>query len=270
MASRSLRVFGPTLPLWEVGRGVPNGARDMIRAVITAGGRVDDAFAASIGTPVKALAPFGSGVLIDPILAAIGEAGIADAAVIADPAAGLRLPGNVRLVPAAQSGAANVTLALDAWPDGDLLFATSDLPFVTTPELIAFLAASAEYDLTMPLASAAAYEAAFPGAPPHIMTLGGERIASGSVFFIGRSARAQVRAIAGRFFDARKSAIGMARLLGPALLLRYLVRRLHIAHVEQRAASAFGVRAAAIRDSGPGLSYDVDTLADYRYACARR
>ena len=80
----------------------------------------------------------------------------------------------------------------------------------------------------------------------------------------------QVRKIAGRFFDARKSAVGMARLLGPALLLRYLVRRLRIAHVEQRAASVFGVRAAAIRDSGPGLSYDVDTLADYRYACAHR
>jgi GTP:adenosylcobinamide-phosphate guanylyltransferase len=242
----------------------------MVRAVITAGGRVDDAFAAAIGTRVKALAPLGTGVLLDRILAAIAGAGIAEIAVVADPAAGMRLPENARLVPAAPSGAANVALALDAWPDDDLLFATSDLPFVTAAELVAFLAASADCDLTMPLAAAAAYEAAFPGAPPHIMTLCGERIAGGSVFFIGRDARAQVRAIAGRFFDARKSAVGMARLLGPALLLRYLVRRLRIAHVEQRAASVFGVRAAAIRDSGPGLSYDVDTLADYRYACAHR
>jgi hypothetical protein len=242
----------------------------MVRAVITAGGRVDDAFAAAIGTQVKALAPLGTGVLLDRILAAIAGAGIAEIAVVADPAAGMRLPENARLVPAAPSGAANVALALDAWPDDDLLFATSDLPFVTAAELVAFLAASADCDLTMPLAAAAAYEAAFPGAPPHIMTLCGERIAGGSVFFIGRDARAQVRAIAGRFFDARKSAVGMARLLGPALLLRYLVRRLRIAHVEQRAASVFGVRAAAIRDSGPGLSYDVDTLADYRYACAHR
>ena len=54
----------------------PNGARDMVRAVVTAGGRVDDAFATEIGTPIKALAPFGTGVLLDVVLAAIAGAGI--------------------------------------------------------------------------------------------------------------------------------------------------------------------------------------------------
>lgn len=242
----------------------------MLRAVITAGGRVDDDFAAAIGTPIKALAPFGTGVLLDVVLDAVAAAGITDVAVVGEPALGARLPASVRLIPAAPRGATNVARALDAWPDDDLLFAASDLPFVTGPELRAFLAASAAYDLTMPLADARAYEAAFPDSPPHIMTLRGERIASGSVFYIGRAARAHVRAVAGRFFEARKSAVGMARLLGPGLLLRFLVRQLRIEDVERRAASAFGVRAGAIRDSGPGLSYDVDTIAEYRYACARR
>jgi CTP:molybdopterin cytidylyltransferase MocA len=242
----------------------------MLRAVITAGGRVDDAFAATIGTPIKALAPFGTGVLLDVVLDAIAGAGIAEVAVIGDPAVGRRLPENVRFVLAAPSGATNVARALDAWPDDDLLFAASDLPFITATELRAFLAASAAYDLTMPLAAAPAYEAAYPGSPPHIMTLGGERISSGSVFFIGRAARASLRTVAGRFFEARKSALGMARLLGPVLLLRYLTRRLRIADVERRAAAVLGVRATAIRDSGPGLTCDIDTLAEYRYACSRR
>jgi CTP:molybdopterin cytidylyltransferase MocA len=242
----------------------------MLRAVITAGGRVDDAFATTIGTPIKALAPFGTGVLLDVVLDAIAGAGIAEVAVIGDPAVGRRLPENVRLIRAAPSGATNVARALDAWPDDDLLFAASDLPFITATELRAFLAASAAYDLTMPLAAAPAYETAYPGSPPHIMTLGGERISSGSVFFIGRAARASMRAVAGRFFEARKSALGMARLLGPVLLLRHLTRQLRIADVERRAAAVLGVRAAAIRDSGPGLTYDIDTLAEYRYACSRR
>jgi molybdopterin-guanine dinucleotide biosynthesis protein A len=242
----------------------------MLRAVITAGGRVEGAFATAIGTPIKALAPFGTGVLLDVVLDAIAGAGIADIALIGDPDVGRRLPASVRFVPATPGGAANVARALDAWPDDDLLFAASDLPFVTALEVRAFLASSASYDLTMPLAAAPVYEAACPGSPPHVMALGGERFASGSVFFIGRAARAPVRAVAGRFFDARKSAIGMARLLGPALLLRFLVRQLRISDVEHRAVRVLGVRAAAIRDSGPGLSYDVDTLAEYRYACARR
>jgi CTP:molybdopterin cytidylyltransferase MocA len=241
----------------------------MLRAVVTAGGRVDEAFAAAIGTPVKALAPYGRGALLDAVLAAIAGAGIADIAIVG----GRELEphrGGARLIPAAPDGATNVARALDAWPaDDDLLFATSDLPFITGPDLAAYLAASAPYDLTLPLASAAAYEAAYPGAPPHVIALGGERVANGSVFFIRGNARVPVRAVAGRFFEARKSALGMARLLGSALLARYLIRRLRIADIERRAVSVFGARAAAIRDAAPGLCYDVDTLEDYRYACSR-
>jgi CTP:molybdopterin cytidylyltransferase MocA len=242
----------------------------MLRAVVTAGGRVEGRLAAAIGTPVKALAPFGSGVLLDVVLRAIAGAGIDDIAVVGDPAVGARLPARVRLIPAAPDGVTNVARALDAWAGDDLLFATSDLPFVTAPDLRAFLAASGAYDVTMALAEAGAYEAAYPGAPPHITSLGGERVSGGSVFFIGRTAREPLRAVAGRFFAARKSPIGMARLLGLPLLLRYLLRRLRVADVEQRARAALGVRAAAVRDAAPGLTYDIDTLADYRYACARR
>jgi hypothetical protein len=61
----------------------------------------------------------------------------------------------------------------------------------------------------------------------------------------------------------------MAGWLGPALLLRFLVRRLRIADVERRAGRALGVDARAIRSMPPALCYDIDTLADYAYACAR-
>jgi CTP:molybdopterin cytidylyltransferase MocA len=242
----------------------------MLRAVITAGGRIDGRFAATAGTPVKALAPFGAGVLLDVVLQAVGAAGIGDIAVVGDPLVAKRLPAGVRLIPAAPDGVTNVARALDAWPDDDLVFATSDLPFITAPALRAFLAAGSAFDVTMPLASEKDYADAFPGAPPHITSLGRERVSGGSVFFISRAGRAPVRTVAGRFFAARKSALGMARLLGAPLLLRYLVRRLRIADVERRAAGALGVRVAAIRNAAPGLTYDVDSLADYRYACERR
>src|ERR1700678_2575089 len=103
----------------------------MLCAVVTAGGRVDEAFAAAIGTPVKALAPFGGGVLLDAVLAAIRGAGIPDIAVVGGRE--LEPPrGAARLIPAAPDGATNISRALDAWPAGDdLLFATCDLPFAT-------------------------------------------------------------------------------------------------------------------------------------------
>ena len=239
------------------------------RAVVTAGGRVDGAFARAIGTDVKALAPLGSGRLIDPVLGALRGCGIDAIALVGGPEIASHVrSANVTLIDAAPDGATNVLRALDAWDEGDLLFATSDLPFVTADALAAFVAASRAFALTMPLAAGDAYEAAYPGAAPHLTTLSGERVANGSVFFIAEHARAALRSVAGRFFDARKSAIGMARLLGPALLVRYLVRRLRIADVEARARTTLGIDASAIRDASPALCYDVDTLDDYRYACA--
>jgi CTP:molybdopterin cytidylyltransferase MocA len=242
----------------------------MLRAVITAGGRADATFAAALGTPVKALAPFGVGTILDVVLAAIADAGIAEIAVVGGPEVARRLPRAVRLIPAAPDGATNIARALDAWPAGDLLYAASDLPFLTGAAIQAFLAASSDYDVTLPLATAVAYETAFPGAPPHSLRLGAERIANGSVFFIRESAREPVRSVAGAFFDARKSTFGMARLLGAGLLLRFVTRQLRIAHVERLATRRLGVRAAAIRGAAPGLCFDVDTAADYRYACAFR
>lgn len=232
---------------------------------------MDETFAAAIGTRRKALAPFGSGTLLDVVLGAIAGAGIADIAVVGDDEIRRRVDGGVRVIAADDDGSRNILHALDAWPAGDdLLFATCDLPFARDADLRAFLTAAAGYDLCLPLATATAYEAAYPGAPPHVTVLGRERIAGGSVFFIGSHARAPVREVAGEFFRARKSALAMARLLGGALLLRFIVRRLRVADIEHRAERVLGVRAAAIRAAAPGLCFDVDTLADYRYACERR
>jgi GTP:adenosylcobinamide-phosphate guanylyltransferase len=241
----------------------------MLRAVVTAGGRVDGAFAAAIGTPVKALAPLGDGVLMDRIVAAISGAGIADIAVVGDDAVAQHLAAvGVRCIAAAGDGTTNVRRALDAWPDGDLLFAASDLPFADATALRAFIAASAPYDLTMPITAAAEYAARFPGAAPHVTRLAGKAVANGSVFFLSAAGRAAVYDIAGRFFDARKDLWGMARLLGPVLLLRFALGRLRIGDVERRATRALGVRVAAVRDAAAELCYDVDSLDDYRYACA--
>jgi CTP:molybdopterin cytidylyltransferase MocA len=237
---------------------------------VTSGGRVDGAFAAAIGTPIKALAPLGAGALIDPVLTALRATGIDEIAVVGGPEVAAHLDGSgVRMIDAAESGAANVGRALAAWEGGDLVYATSDLPFVDAGALADFLAASRPHALTMPLANGAAYESAYPGAAAHVTNVGGERVANGSVFFISAAAIAPLRTVAGRFFEQRKSALGMARLLGPALLLRFVVRRLRITDVERRARAALGVDAVAIRDAAPALCYDVDTLEDYRFACAR-
>ncbi|HZO94589.1 MAG TPA: NTP transferase domain-containing protein [Candidatus Baltobacteraceae bacterium] len=241
-----------------------------MRAVITAGGLVDEAFARAIGTPVKALAPFRDGTLLDVALNACAGAGVDGIAVVGgdDVAAHLRGTG-VRTIPAAADGGTNVERALDAWPGERFVYLTSDLPFVAAPDVRDLIARSERVELAMALASAAAYEARFPNAPPHGLALGRERIANGSAFVVGAAAAAPARALAARFFAARKNLLKLAALLGPMMCARFATRTLRIADLEAYASRALGVAVAAVRDCAPGLCYDVDTLAEYEDACAR-
>lgn len=241
-----------------------------MRAVVTAGGVVDGAFARAIGTTVKALAPFGAGTLLDVALDACEAAGISDVAVVGgrDVRDALASRG-VRLIDAAADGETNVLRALDAWPGDRFVYLTSDMPFATGSALRDFVERSQSYEVTMALADVDAYEARFPGAPDHSATLGGERVANGNAFVVGAAGASAVRAFATKFFAARKSLLRMALLLGPAMCLRFALKRLSIADLEAHAGARLGVAVRGVRACDPGLCYDVDTLEEYAYARGR-
>jgi CTP:molybdopterin cytidylyltransferase MocA len=242
-----------------------------MRAVITAGGLVDGAFAEAIGTRVKALAPFGARTLLDVVLGACAGAGIDGVAVIGDAEvrAHLGARDGIRIVEAALDGRENVLRALDAWPGERFVYLTSDMPFASAAGLRDLIARSSELALTMALADVDAYAARFPGAPEHSVALGGERVANGNAFVIAPEAVRPAHAFATKLFAARKSLPRLALLLGPALCWRFATKRLSISDLETYGSRRLGVQVAALRGCDPGLCYDVDTLEEYRYACTR-
>lgn len=241
-----------------------------MRAVITAGGLVGGTFADAIGTRVKALAPFGARTLLDVALEACAGAGIDGVAVIGGAEVGAHLAGrDVRVLDAALDGGTNVLRALDAWPGERFVYLTSDMPFVTPAGLSDLIARSEPYALTMALAAVNAYEARFPGAPAHSVALSGERVANGNAFVIAPAAVEPARAFATKVFDARKSLLKLALLLGPSMCVRFATKRLSLGNLEAYGRRRLGVAVGALRDCDPGLCYDVDSLDDYRYACTR-
>jgi CTP:molybdopterin cytidylyltransferase MocA len=241
----------------------------VVRAVITAGGIVGGEFASAIGTPVKALAPFSTGTLLDVAIDACAAAGIDGIAVVGGDAVREHLRDrDVRVIDAAVDGGTNVLRALDAWPGERFVYLTSDLPFASGSGVRDLVERSDRAALAMALGCIEAYRARFPGAAAHEVALRGERIANGSAFVFAPEAVAPARALATRFFDARKSLFALARLLGPALCLRFAVKRLGVADVEAYGTRMLGLPVAALRDCDPGLCYDVDTLEEYRYACS--
>jgi len=239
-----------------------------MRAVITAGGLVEGEFAEAIGTRVKALAPFSTGTLLDVVLDACAGAGIDGVAVIGGAEVRAHLAGHgVRAIDAALDGGTNVLRALDAWPGERFVYLTSDMPFASAAGLRDLIARSEDFALTMALAAVDAYDARFPGAGEHSVALGGERVANGNAFVIAPPAVEPARAFATKLFHARKSLPRLALLLGPSLCLRFALKRLSIADLEAYGRRKLGVAVGALRDCDPGLAYDVDSLADYRYAC---
>jgi CTP:molybdopterin cytidylyltransferase MocA len=240
-----------------------------VRAVITAGGTVDGAFAEAIGSKVKALAPFGARTLLDVVLDACADAGIDGIALIggAEVRAYAGARDRVRVLDALADGRTNVLRALDAWPGERFVYLTSDLPFADAAGLRDLIARSTDYALTMALADVGAYEARFPGAPAHSVALRGERVANGNAFVIAPSAVEPVRRLATQFFDARKSLPRIALLLGPSMCLRFATKQLGIADLEAYGRRRLGIAVGAIRGCNPGLCYDVDTLEEYTYAC---
>jgi GTP:adenosylcobinamide-phosphate guanylyltransferase len=239
-------------------------------AVITAGGRVDGGFAEILGTGVKALAQVGGRTLLDAALAAAREAGAERISVVGGAEIRERCGARVDEVIAEDAeGRENLRRAICSAVDRPLLLMTSDMPFVDGAALRAFVERARDADVALPLASETAYEAAYPGAPPHVTALGNERVANGNVAFFAPGIGERILPTAQRLFDARKSLWQMAALLGPALLARYAAGRLRIEDIEARAIKILGVRARAVRDCAPSLCFDVDTLEDYRYASER-
>jgi GTP:adenosylcobinamide-phosphate guanylyltransferase len=242
-----------------------------VKAVITAGGRIDGAFAEAAGSRVKALAPVRGRTMIARMIESLRSAGANPIAVVGGDevrtACGAQID---RFIDESVSGSVNLLRALRAWPDDGepLLYATSDLPYVTPEAVGAFVARVPPGSLAVALVEFSDFRRRFPGAPPFGITLAGERVVNGGVFVLPPGSTEPLAGIAARFFEARKRPWQMASLVSPLVLLRFLLRRLSVADLEALAARVLKIPARAVRGCAPELAFDVDLAAEYAYACA--
>jgi GTP:adenosylcobinamide-phosphate guanylyltransferase len=241
-----------------------------VKAVITAGGRIGAPYANEAGTEIKALAFVRGATMLDRIIDSLRGAGVVRIAVVGGAdvreACAYRVE---RFVDESPSGAQNVLHALHAWPEDDepLLYATSDLPYVTAESIADFVKRVPQGAIAMALSEHAHFEARFPGAPRCGIDLARERVVNGGVFSLPGGSSATVSELAARFFDARKAPWRMATLVSPLAMFRLMAGRLSVAHVEREAYRLVRRPAVAVRGCAPELAFDADTVAEYRYAC---
>lgn len=243
-----------------------------MKAVITAGGRIDGAFAQAAGTQVKALANLRGMTMLGRVVESLRACGVTRIAIVGGAEVRAAFASQVEaIVDESPSGSQNLLRALRAWPeDGEaLLYATSDLPYVTAAAVGDFVDRLDPRAIAVSLSELAAYQARFPGSPAAGITLGGERVVNGGIFSIPAGASAPIANTASRFFEARKQPWRMAGLVSPLALLRFLVGRLRIADLEAEATRVLAYPARAVRRCAPELAFDVDGIAEYEYVCAQ-
>ena len=91
----------------------------------------------------------------------------------------------------------------------------------------------------------------------------------GCAFLFRASVVPQIRPHAEAAFQARKSQLAMARLLGPAFIARFLTKRLDVAHVQATCERILHCSGRVVTNAAPELAFDIDTLKEYRYAAQK-
>jgi hypothetical protein len=246
-------------------------------AILPAGGRIDPEFAAKVGTDRKALIKFGDRTILSQTLDCLAETGQFERLVLIGPeevtnSSSAKLA--THRVAEGASGPENIMAGLialekDGPSKNKVVLLTTDLPFLSKPVLVDFLdRAPKDLEIVIPLCTQTAYLKRFPDSTSTYMTLKGDAYTAGGAFLMEPQALRRSMPMINRLFANRKSKIGMARLLGPALLYKYLTKTISIDDVEKKALSLLGIKGTALRDAPPELAYDIDYFDDYEYAIA--
>lgn len=245
-------------------------------AVLLAAGRLGGDVAGGEGSCVKALLAPGGEPMIERVARLARAATGAGRVILVGADEVLKHPA-AQLADAALPGGAsapdNLLLALQ-WlhpegtpdPEDRVLVVATDLPYLRGGMIEAFLAACpVDSDICMQLVSAEAFDRRFPDAPREYVRLRDGLWTIGCLVLVRPAAIAAARPHLDRVFRARKSQIGMARLLGPRFLLAWGLGRLTLEDIERRCSELLGCRGRAVRGGAPELAFDIDDVEDLRY-----
>jgi CTP:molybdopterin cytidylyltransferase MocA len=248
-----------------------------IDVVLPAGGRIAGEFAEETGVSVKALVRIDGCTVLERTIAALRATGLVNRTIVIGPQEIADHPvakcADAVLPEGGDSGPANILAGLKWLRESDgshadrVLIMTTDLPFLTSRAICDFIDRSpANAELTAPLVSEYAFEQRFPGSENEYVKLADGRWTMGCGFLVDpRSVEANNDHIEAAF-QARKSQIGMAKLLGMGFILRFLSGRLTVPDIERQCSKMLGCACVAVPDSPAELAFDLDHIGEYRYA----
>lgn len=247
--------------------------KPLFDAVLPAGGRIEGAFAARVGTEIKALIRFEGETILSRTIRTLRDTGRIRQIIIIAPDEALREAercGADVFLPEKPTGTENILSGLShvAQTHNQIaLVVPTDLPFLTTDALMPVIDWKSAADILVPIVHRSDFEAAFSGVQSLYVPLHEGEMTLGCAFRLDPHAILRNQPALEQIFNARKSNLAMAKLLGGGFILRYLTKRLSVRHIEQRCQAILNCTGQALLNAPAALAYDIDTHEDYEFAC---
>lgn len=239
-----------------------------VDVVVLAGGVTspEDPMYAVLGPRPKSLLPLAERPMIAYVLEALtASPQVRRVAVVGLPSdAGTTLGEGYLPVPD-QGGIVSNALAgirslANGSPDQLILICTADAPLLSPDTFQALLAAAAPYDASFyyPVVSRETMEAAFPNARRTYGRLREGELTGGNVALVKAGIAESHIPFWEALTEARKHPLRLARIIGPLVVLKALLRLLSVRDVERRAQKKIGLRVLAVSMDRAEIAMDID------------
>jgi len=244
-------------------------------AILPAGGTIDPAFAAKVDTSNKALIRFGENTILQQTIESLRASGrVGRIVVIGTPEvlASEAVKGADHTLEAGGSGPENILKGLKflvGQPNAPekVMIVTTDMPFLSPQVVSSFIdLCPKDKHICVPLVTKADYQARFPDSTSTFVPLQDNVWTVGGAYVMDSQAFQTSLPHIEKVFANRKSKLGMAKLLGPLFLYKFLRKKLTVADIEGKIQGMLGCTGCAVLNSPPELAYDIDYLDDYEYA----
>ncbi|MCD4785395.1 MAG: nucleotidyltransferase family protein [Candidatus Eremiobacteraeota bacterium] len=240
-------------------------------AFITAGGLISGKFAQMTGTEIKALIKIDGKSLLQRAVYALRESGVISRIALVAPEE-MRGTPEVRgvddFIPADKSGVENILRGLRNFKDDKhVVLCTSDLPFINANAVKDFIERCPEdAAVCYPIFERDEINPSIrPGVPSYIKLRDGH-FTGGSIFRLDTAVCLLGIDEIGKSFRKRKSALGMASLLGWRFVLELLLGRAKLESLIKRAGEIIGGKCVAVRGCDPVITMDIDDEKSYLFS----
>jgi GTP:adenosylcobinamide-phosphate guanylyltransferase len=241
-------------------------------ALILAGGESPPDIAAATGCTDRAGIPIHGRPMITWVFDALrATAGIERIAVVGSTAtntAVTALAPDAITVTASERMLDNAIGGMRALGASSVLVCTCDIPLVTAATFNEFISGAQQqgFVAAYPIVRRETALAAFPTGRRTYSRLRDGTFTGGNAVIVPGEAIERLSVLIDAAYRARKNPVGLAKLLGPTILIKAATRRLSIADIAQKMTQILGCRTGAIQMKDASIAFDIDKIDDYNVA----